>query len=146
MSRARGFVNGVLRAEAGHVSGLVSRGRVGAFEAIVLENDYLRAVILPELGGRVWELEDRIAGASGSGTGEDVATCRHRRRRRLRRSVGRRVGGAVSERRARPVRGPRTAGPWRVVDDGVEHVVEAGGRPGYRSSGGDVDDRPRTTA
>lgn len=38
------------------------RSRVGGFEAVVLENARLRAVVLPELGGRVWELEDRIRG------------------------------------------------------------------------------------
>ena len=38
------------------------RGAVGRFEAMVLENDHARAVILPELGGRVWELEDRARG------------------------------------------------------------------------------------
>ena len=32
------------------------------FKTIVLENSHIRAVIIPELGGRVWELEDRIRG------------------------------------------------------------------------------------
>lgn len=41
---------------------VVYRSRVGNFEALVLENARLRAVVLPELGGRVWELEDRIRG------------------------------------------------------------------------------------
>jgi hypothetical protein len=36
--------------------------RDGAFETVTLENAFLRAVILPQLGGRVWELEDRVRG------------------------------------------------------------------------------------
>jgi hypothetical protein len=35
---------------------------VRGFNALVLENDRLRAVIIPSLGGRVWELEDRLHG------------------------------------------------------------------------------------
>ena len=50
----------------------VSRGAVGEFEAIVLENLYLRAVIIPELGGRVWELEDRTRGRQWIWHREDV--------------------------------------------------------------------------
>lgn len=38
----------------------VSKDSFGDFETIVLENAYIRAVIIPELGGRVWELENRI--------------------------------------------------------------------------------------
>jgi hypothetical protein len=37
----------------------VSRGSVQGFEAVVVENPLLRAVIIPQLGGRVWELDDR---------------------------------------------------------------------------------------
>ena len=40
------------------MTALISQGSVGQYEAIVLENSYVRAVIIPELGGRVWELED----------------------------------------------------------------------------------------
>lgn len=32
----------------------------GELETITLENAFVRAVILPQLGGRVWELEDRV--------------------------------------------------------------------------------------
>ena len=38
----------------------VSRASVGDFEAVVLENARVRAVVIPQLGGRVWELEDRV--------------------------------------------------------------------------------------
>jgi hypothetical protein len=39
---------------------LVSRDLVGQYDSIVLENSTVRAVIIPALGGRVWELEDRV--------------------------------------------------------------------------------------
>jgi hypothetical protein len=39
---------------------VVTPGRVGEYHAVVLENDHVRAVILPALGGRVWTLEDRM--------------------------------------------------------------------------------------
>jgi len=44
------------------MSTTVTRGRVGQFESLVLENPFLRAVTIPQLGGRVWELEDRVRG------------------------------------------------------------------------------------
>jgi len=37
----------------------VSRGRLGDLETVVLENEALRVVVIPSLGGRIWELEDR---------------------------------------------------------------------------------------
>lgn len=37
----------------------VEHGRVAGFDAIVLANRRIRATIIPALGGRVWELEDR---------------------------------------------------------------------------------------
>lgn len=37
----------------------IHRDRVEGFEAIILQNDRLRAVVIPELGGRVWKLLDR---------------------------------------------------------------------------------------
>jgi hypothetical protein len=37
----------------------IQRGRVGEFDSLVLESALVRATILPALGGRVWELEDR---------------------------------------------------------------------------------------
>ena len=33
-----------------------------AFRAAILENEFLRAVFLPELGGRLWSLFDKKAG------------------------------------------------------------------------------------
>lgn len=40
----------------------VTRGRLGELDTVVLENDALRAVVIPALGGRIWELEDRARG------------------------------------------------------------------------------------
>jgi hypothetical protein len=38
----------------------ISYGTAGKFDTIILANSKIRAVIIPELGGRVWELEDRL--------------------------------------------------------------------------------------
>jgi hypothetical protein len=40
----------------------VTRGVVDGFEVLVLENSRVRATIIPSLGGRVWELLDRVRG------------------------------------------------------------------------------------
>ena len=40
----------------------IKRSNVGPFEAFVLETESLRAVVLPALGARVWELEDKVRG------------------------------------------------------------------------------------
>ena len=40
----------------------VSTSSVGGFSSLVIENSRLRAIIIPELGGRVWELLDRSNG------------------------------------------------------------------------------------
>jgi hypothetical protein len=40
----------------------VKRESAGGFEALVLENSQLRASIIPSLGGRVWQLLDRVRG------------------------------------------------------------------------------------
>jgi hypothetical protein len=37
----------------------LSRGTIGSFQTTVLENRYVRAVVIPELGGRIWQLEDK---------------------------------------------------------------------------------------
>jgi len=41
------------------VTATVSGTRVQGFEGITLDNGRVRAVVLPSLGGRVWELEDK---------------------------------------------------------------------------------------
>lgn len=46
---------------------------VRGFEAIVLENSALRAVVLPELGGRIWELHDLARARQWIWHREDVA-------------------------------------------------------------------------
>jgi hypothetical protein len=42
------------------MSASVRRDMVAGFEALVLESPQLRAVVIPRLGGRVWELADRV--------------------------------------------------------------------------------------
>ena len=42
------------------MSANVSRGLVSGFEAYVLENPKLRVVVIPSLGGRIWEALDRV--------------------------------------------------------------------------------------
>ena len=37
-------------------------GNVGEFHSVALDNGLIRVVVIPELGGRVWQLEDRIRG------------------------------------------------------------------------------------
>lgn len=44
------------------MSATVTRGVVDGFEVLVLENSRVRATIIPSLGGRVWELLDRVRG------------------------------------------------------------------------------------
>jgi len=42
------------------------------FRALILENDQLRATVLPELGGRIWRLEDRALGLNPIDGGEAI--------------------------------------------------------------------------
>lgn len=44
------------------MSATVSTGQVAGFDAVTLDNGLLRAVVLPSLGGRVWELHDLARG------------------------------------------------------------------------------------
>jgi hypothetical protein len=44
------------------VNATVHREIVDGFEALVLENPRVRAIVIPSLGGRVWELLDRVRG------------------------------------------------------------------------------------
>ena len=53
----------------------VSSGSVDGFETVVLENPRLRAVIIPSLGGRVWELEDRLCRRQWIWHRPDVSLC-----------------------------------------------------------------------
>lgn len=50
----------------------ISYGNLGEFETITLSNALLRAVIIPELGGRVWELEDSVRNRQWIWHREDV--------------------------------------------------------------------------
>lgn len=40
----------------------LTHGTVHGYASVVIENRWLRAVVIPALGGRVWELEDRVRG------------------------------------------------------------------------------------
>lgn len=40
----------------------VTRDVIAGFDVLLLENSRVRATIIPSLGGRVWELEDRVRG------------------------------------------------------------------------------------
>lgn len=50
----------------------VTREIVGGFEVLVLENSQVRASVIPSLGGRVWELLDRVRGRQWIWHREDV--------------------------------------------------------------------------
>jgi hypothetical protein len=54
------------------MNAIVSRDVVGGFEVFVLENSQVRASVIPSLGGRVWELLDRIRGRQWIWHREDV--------------------------------------------------------------------------
>jgi len=54
------------------MSATVTRAAVGEFEALVLENSRVRAVVIPSLGGRVWELLDRVRARQWIWHREDV--------------------------------------------------------------------------
>ncbi len=51
----------------------VRRTLVLGFEGVVLENAHVRALVIPSLGGRIWELEDRIRGRQWIWHRDDVA-------------------------------------------------------------------------
>jgi hypothetical protein len=42
------------------MSATISKATVGAHRALIIENDQVRLTTLPELGGRIWELVDRV--------------------------------------------------------------------------------------
>ncbi len=101
----------------------VSETRIGAFDAISLENRAVRVVVVPELGARVWALEDRTRSRQWIWHRGDVELARH--------PVGSNydnvwAGGWEElfpndaacrfEGRALPDHGEWWATPWRVVD------------------------------
>ena len=55
------------------MTAVVSHGRVAGFDTVTLENRFLRAVVVPALGGRVWELEDRVRGRQWIWHRDDVS-------------------------------------------------------------------------
>ena len=78
-----------------------------AWRAVWLENEFLRALVLPELGGRIHALQDRTNGWRGRGlpgglnsTGRNITgrrrICRWRSRSRSMRMGARRCGAAIT--------------------------------------------------
>ncbi|HLG05146.1 MAG TPA: hypothetical protein VI383_03270, partial [Gemmatimonadales bacterium] len=53
----------------------ISRGLVAGYGSLVMENPAVRVVILPELGGRVWELWDLERGRQWIWHREGVPPC-----------------------------------------------------------------------
>lgn len=53
-----------------------SRGRIGQFETVVLENERIKVVLIPELGGRIWQLQDRLCGREWIWHRDDVPLAR----------------------------------------------------------------------
>ncbi len=59
------------------MSATVTRGTVSGFETYVLENERVRAVVIPSLGGRIWEVHDRVRDRQWIWHREDVDLAVH---------------------------------------------------------------------